>query len=84
LACRRPFRAQPISIDNDFKNPRAFQVGLGASARSRAGHRRLDGSYVKTDRLQRNRELNLPVPRSRANDPAQRPSSASPRARRGR
>ena len=28
---------------------------------------------MKTERLQRNRELNLPVPTARANDPAQRP-----------
>jgi hypothetical protein len=33
----------------------------------------IDGTFIKTDRLQRNRELNLPVPVIRANDPAQRP-----------
>ena len=67
-------QAQPISIDNDFKNPRAFQVGLGAERQIASGVTvGLDGTYVKTDRLQRNRELNLPVPTVRANDPAQRP-----------
>ena len=66
--------AQPISIDNDFKNPRAFQVGLGAERQVGSGVTLgIDGSYVKTTRLQRNRELNLPVPVVRANDPAQRP-----------
>jgi hypothetical protein len=68
------FGAQPISIDNDFKNPRAFQVGLGAERQIAGGITvGIEGSYVKTDRLQRNRELNLPVPIIRANDPAQRP-----------
>jgi len=67
-------QAQPISIDNDFKNPRAFQVGLGAERQIADGITvGLDGTFVKTDRLQRNRELNLPVPTVRANDPAQRP-----------
>jgi hypothetical protein len=66
--------AQPISIDNDFKNPRAFQVGLGAERQIAGGITvGIEGSYVKTERLQRNRELNLPVPIVRANDPAQRP-----------
>jgi hypothetical protein len=68
------FGAQPISIDNDFKNPRAFQVGLGAERQIVGGVTvGIEGSYVKTDRLQRNRELNLPVPIIRASDPAQRP-----------
>jgi hypothetical protein len=67
-------QAQPISIDNDFKNPRAFQVGLGAEREiTRGVTLGIDGSYVKTTRLQRNRELNLPVPVVRATDPAQRP-----------
>lgn len=68
------FGAQPITIDNDFKNPRAFQVGLGAEREITRGVTvGIDGSYVKTTRLQRNRELNLPVPVVRGTDPAQRP-----------
>jgi hypothetical protein len=68
------FGAQPISIDNDFKNPRAFQVGLGAERQIASGVTvGIEGSYVKTERLQRNRELNLPVPVIRTNDPAERP-----------
>ena len=66
--------AQPISMDNDFKNPRSYQFGLGAERQIAAGVTvAVDGSFVKTDRLQRNRELNLPVPVIRPNDPAQRP-----------
>jgi Carboxypeptidase regulatory-like domain/TonB dependent receptor len=66
--------AQPLSMDNDFKNPRAFQVGFGAERQVAGGVTvGLDGTFVKTDRLQRNRELNLPVPVVRATDPAQRP-----------
>ncbi|HET6897545.1 MAG TPA: TonB-dependent receptor, partial [Vicinamibacteria bacterium] len=51
-----PFNgAQPISIDNDFKNPRAYQVGLGAERQVANGVTiGLDGTFVKTDRLQRN------------------------------
>ena len=68
------FGAQPISMDNDFKNPRAFQAGLGAERQIAGGVTLgIDGTFIKTDRLQRNRELNLPVPVIRANDPAQRP-----------
>lgn len=68
------FGAQPLSIDNDFKNPRAYQFGLGAERQIAGGVTLgIEGTYVKTDRLQRNRELNLPVPVIRANDPAQRP-----------
>jgi len=68
------FGAQPISIDNDFKNPRAFQAGFGAERQIAGGVTvGVDGTFIKTDRLQRNRELNLPAPVIRATDPAQRP-----------
>ena len=68
------FGAQPISMDNDFKNPRSFQLGLGAERQLLGGVTvGIDGSLVKTTRLQRNREFNLPLPVIRANDPAQRP-----------
>ncbi len=68
------FGAQPIVVDEDFKNPRATQAGLGVEREFLAG---ISGGaeyvYVKTDRLQRNRELNLPAPTIRADDAAQRP-----------
>jgi hypothetical protein len=81
-----PYRAaQPISIDNDFKNPRAFQFGLGVERQVADGITvGLEGNYVKTENLQRNRELNLPVPVVRPTTRPSGPSSASPRERRGR
>jgi hypothetical protein len=64
----------PLSVDPDFKNPRAFQVGLGGQREIWSGITLgLEGMYVKTERLQRNRELNLAPPVVRATDPAQRP-----------
>jgi hypothetical protein len=64
----------PLSVDPDFKNPRAFQVGAGAQREIWPGVTLgLEGMYVKTERLERNRELNLAPPTVRANDPAQRP-----------
>jgi hypothetical protein len=64
----------PLSVDPDFKNPRAFQVGLGGQREVWPGVTLgLEGVYVKTERLERNRELNLAPPVIRPNDPAQRP-----------
>jgi hypothetical protein len=64
----------PISVDPDFKNPRAFQLGFGAQRELWAGVTLgIEGTYVKTERLERNRELNLAPPVIRDNDPAQRP-----------
>jgi hypothetical protein len=66
--------AQPIVIDEDLKNPRAFQGGLGAERELARGISvSTDFTYVKTDRLQRNRELNLGIPEVRPTDPARRP-----------
>jgi hypothetical protein len=68
--------AAPISIDNDFKNPRATQFGGGAEREILPGlSLGLEGVYVKTKNLQRNYNLNLPVPvlRSTTVDPAERP-----------
>jgi len=47
----------------DFKNPRSYQFGFGVE-REIANNLiiGLDYSYVKTDRLQRNRDLNVPSP----------------------
>ena len=69
--------AQPLVFDQDFKNPRATQAGFGAE------HELFQGFtlgaellYVKTDHLQRNREVNLGVPTPSA-DAAQRPTFAT-------
>ena len=66
--------AGTTSVDPDFKNPRAIQAGFGME------HELIpnvtvaaDYTYVKTDRLERNRDLNVGVPVPRATDPAQRP-----------
>jgi hypothetical protein len=76
-----PFlNAQPIAVDQDYKNPRAFQAGGGAERELLPGVTvAADVTYVKTDHLQRNRELNLGVPAPRATDPAQRPFFPSAR-----
>ncbi len=64
----------PISVDSGFKNPRAFQLGFGAQREVTSGVTLgLEGVYVKTERLERNRELNIAPPVVRATDPAQRP-----------
>jgi hypothetical protein len=61
-------------VDSEFKNPRATQVGGGVE-RELVTNFSLgaDVVYVKTDRLQRNRDLNIGVPAPRPTDPAQRP-----------
>ena len=61
-------------VDTDFKNPRATQVGGGVEREIRSNVSvSADLLYVKTDNLQRNRDLNVGVPTPRATDPAQRP-----------
>ena len=61
-------------MDSDFKNPRATQVGGGIERELiRISASGADVVYVKTDRLQRNRDLNIGVPAPRPTDPAQRP-----------
>jgi hypothetical protein len=71
----QPFlSAQPLLIDRDYKNPRATQGGAGVEREFMPGITvGADFTYVKTDYLQRNREINLGVPVPRATDPAQRP-----------
>ena len=55
--------AQVTGHAEDFKNPRSFQFGFAVE---REVARRLvvgiDYAHVKTDRVQRNRDLNLPAP----------------------
>jgi Carboxypeptidase regulatory-like domain len=68
------FGAQPIVIDEDLKNPRATQFGAGFERELAPGFTAsADFIYVKTDNLQRNREMNLSPPAARPTDPAQRP-----------
>ena len=72
------FGAQPILVDEDFKNPRATQAGFGVEREFLPGATvGAEFTYVKTDNLQRNREYNLalPVPTG----VAQRPTFPTPR-----
>jgi hypothetical protein len=66
--------AGTTAVDEDFKNPRAFQVGGGVE-REIATNLTVaaDYLYVKTENLERNVDLNVGVPVPRASDPAQRP-----------
>ncbi|MEO6655742.1 MAG: hypothetical protein ABIO36_06625, partial [Pyrinomonadaceae bacterium] len=48
---------------SDFKNPRSYQFGGGAEREIMSNFViGIDYSYVKTDRVQRNRDINLPGP----------------------
>jgi carboxypeptidase family protein len=60
----------------DYKNPKAYQGGFGIERQvSQSMSLGADFTYVHTVNLQRNRDLNLPLPvlRTTAVDPAQRP-----------
>jgi hypothetical protein len=66
--------AQPITWANDYRNPRAFQWGGGFEQQlTRDLTVGVEYNQVNTAYLQRNRELNIPAPRIRSDDPAQRP-----------
>ncbi|HEY3129042.1 MAG TPA: carboxypeptidase regulatory-like domain-containing protein [Acidobacteriota bacterium] len=66
--------AQPITWANDYRNPESFQWGGGFEHQlTRDLTVGAEYNQINTDYLQRNRELNLPVPRIRADDPARRP-----------
>ncbi|HLG15196.1 MAG TPA: carboxypeptidase regulatory-like domain-containing protein [Blastocatellia bacterium] len=66
--------AAPIMMASDFRNPRSYQAGVGIERELRRGLTvGADFSYVNTIRLQRNRDVNIPLPTIRATDPAQRP-----------
>jgi outer membrane receptor protein involved in Fe transport len=68
------FGAAPIATDQDFRNPRATQFGFGAEREIvRDTTVGAEFTYVKTDFLERNREVNLAPPAPRATDVAQRP-----------
>lgn len=70
-----PFRGvNVITWANDYRNPKSYQFGGGVERQLGAGVTvGIDYSHIKTVYLQRNRDLNLPTPTIRANDPAQRP-----------
>lgn len=59
-----PFvNAQVTGHAENFKNPRSFQFGFAVERElARNLFFGMDYSFVKTDRLQRNRDLNLPTP----------------------
>src|SRR5262245_25906900 len=77
LSAFSPFTgAQPITWAKNYKNPRSYQFGIGVERELGGGFTfGADYSQVNTVHLQRNRELNLglPILRSTAIDPAQRP-----------
>jgi hypothetical protein len=70
-----PFQGVNVmGVDRDFKNPRAFQAGAGVERELTSNlSAAADVVYVKTDNLQRNRDLNVGIPVPRPTDPAQRP-----------
>lgn len=68
------FGAAPLTFADDFRNPRSYQFGGGIERQFGTGFTLgIDYSQINTMYLQRNRDLNLPLPTVRATDPAQRP-----------
>ncbi len=73
------FGVAPIVMASDYKNPTSFQYGFGIEREVKRGFTlRADYTHVKTTHLQRNRDVNLPLPYLRPltgtnADPAQRP-----------
>lgn len=64
--------AQVTGHAEDFKNPRSYQFGFGVEREVASNFVvGIDYSFVKTDRLQRNRDLNLPAPITAAQYAAQ-------------
>jgi hypothetical protein len=61
-----PFNnAQVTGHAEDFKNPRSFQFGFAFEREVMRGFTvGIDYAHVKTDRIQRNRDLNIPAPLS--------------------
>jgi len=58
-----PFNgAQPIFTDNRFSNPRSYQAGGGVEREMAKGWTvGVDGTWIKTVHLQRDRDLNTPL-----------------------
>src|SRR5205085_9291459 len=68
--------AQPILNARDYKNPTSYQAGAGIEHQfGKSLTLGADFTYVHTIHLERDRDLNLPLPtlRSTTVDPAQRP-----------
>jgi hypothetical protein len=68
--------AQPILMAPDFRNPKSYQAGIGIERQvTKDLTIGADFSFIHTVQLQRNREINLPLPilQSTTTDPAQRP-----------
>ncbi len=72
---RDPFLgAALLTTDPEFRNPQGRQYGFGVERELMTGLVvGAEFQQVKTKYLERNRNLNLPVPVIRATDPAQRP-----------
>jgi len=70
-----PFNgANVILMASDFKNPKSYQWNVGVQHELFRGFTVAgDFTYVNTVHLQRNRDVNVPAPRIRPDDPAQRP-----------
>ncbi len=70
-----PYRgSQPITWATDFKNPRSVQWGFGYEREVAQGFSAYSNFYYSnTVHLERNRDMNLPLPYIRATDKAQRP-----------
>ena len=72
-----PFTGANLILNaEDYKNPKAYQGGFGIERQvSQSMSLGADFTYVNTVHLQRNRDLNLPLPvlRTTTVDPAQRP-----------
>ncbi len=70
-----PFAGARVTmIQEDFRNPMARQVGAGVQHEISPGWSLgADVLVVDTIRLERNRDLNVPLPTVRRDDPAQRP-----------
>ena len=66
--------ARVTAMDENFRNPLSRQVGGGVQHELRPGWSLgADVLVVDTIRLERNRDLNVPLPATRPGDPAQRP-----------
>ena len=70
-----PFAGAGVTMmDEDFRNPMARQAGGGVQREIRPDWSLgADVLVVDTVRLERNRDLNVPLPTVRSDDPAQRP-----------
>ncbi|MGE5111850.1 MAG: carboxypeptidase regulatory-like domain-containing protein [Acidobacteriaceae bacterium] len=72
--------SSPISIANNFKDPRSIQAGLGMEREIvKDLNVGVDFTYVNTSYLQRNRDMNLPTPTTDINGRLIYVSSTNPR-----